>query len=101
MFDGLLEVIGLIASLIGIWEFVSRRDSARRLAGRISQMFSKKTGASRGTHVDPSLVNRIVLFDAGGIAETNMNRHVFAGSYRRKIHIVPGNHDIDVVTSLR
>lgn len=94
MLDGLLEVIGGIASLIGIWEFLSRRASARKLAARISHAFSKKTPTIHRTRVDPC-VHR--TFDPAPVAAANMNRYAFAGSYCMKTQILPGNHDIDVV----
>src|SRR5688572_20800261 len=93
VFDGLLEAIGVVASLIGIWEFVSRREFARRLRARISHVFATMMRAIRRKHVDP--LNRITLFDRDEIAETNITR-MLAGSYRRKTQVIPGNHDIDV-----
>jgi hypothetical protein len=64
-------------------------------------VFSKKTRAIDRRHVDLCLGDRIILFDPDETAETNLNRHMFAGSYRKKTLVMPGNHDVDLSAALR
>jgi hypothetical protein len=89
MLGGILEAIGVLASLIGIWEFVSRLALTRRIGTTLGRVFSKKT---RPIHK--------ILVDPEPLALSNVNRYAFLGSFRSKTRVRPST-DLDVAAFLQ
>jgi hypothetical protein len=95
--NGFLEAVGLIASLIGIWEFVSRVVS-RKVAVRMRRAIENKSSVAEKSARDCG-ANQITLLDPQTVLASNLNRQLFSGSYRMRTQIKP-RHDLDILAFL-
>ena len=97
MLNGFLEAVGLIASLIGIWESVSRRLVSRNVAVRINRIENESFAVQRSPR--DCGANHLTGHDRQIVVASNLNRQVFSGSYGMRTQIKPC-HDLDIVAFL-
>jgi hypothetical protein len=94
----LLDSVGLIASLIGIWEFVSKRVASRKAVVRMRQAIENKSFAVQKSPRD-YVANHSNLHDPQTVVASNLNRQAFSGSSRMSTQIKP-RYDLDIVAFL-
>lgn len=99
MLNWLLEAVGLIASLIGIWEFVFRSAVSRKIAGRMSRAIEKKSFAIRKSLQD-HVADHVAPLDPETVAEAtyDVRQRSLVSNQKDSLH---GPGLLDAICSLR